>query len=107
MTTPVPNRDGTLPVDTDIVFTPHLRVPAGQFAPGTMIAARFRISGILGAGGMGEVFRADDLTLGQQVALKFLPPKSARQPLFLARLRDEVRLGRLVTHPNVCRIYDI
>jgi len=107
MTTPVPGPDGTLPVDTDIVHTPRPRAPDGQFAPGAIIASRYRISGILGAGGMGEVFRADDLTLGQQVALKFLPAKFAHQPVFLARLRDEVRLGRLVTHPNVCRIYDI
>jgi len=53
---------------------------------------------------MGKVFRADDLRLGQPVALKFLQAKLAR---YAAMLDDEVRLGRLVTHPNVCRVYDI
>jgi serine/threonine-protein kinase len=56
---------------------------------------------------MGEVFRADDLRLGQQVALKFLPPDLTRDPDRLARFHNEVRLARQVSHPNVCRVYDI
>jgi hypothetical protein len=80
---------------------------AAQFAPGTVIADRYRIAGMLGAGGMGEVYRADDTKLDQPVALKFLPARLARDPMLLARLHDEVRLGRQVSHPNVCRLYDI
>ncbi len=88
---------------------PVARTPGAEarFAPGTIVAGRYRISGLLGTGGMGEVFRADDLKLGQAVALKFLPARLAHQPLLLGRLHEEVRLGRLVAHPNVCRIYDI
>jgi serine/threonine-protein kinase len=56
---------------------------------------------------MGEVFRADDLKLGQQVALKFLPPAVDRDPARLTQLHTEVRLARQVSHPNVCRVYDI
>jgi serine/threonine-protein kinase len=56
---------------------------------------------------MGEVFRADDLTLGQSVALKFLPAELARDPEKLARFRAEVRTAREVSHPHVCRVYDI
>jgi serine/threonine-protein kinase len=78
-----------------------------QFAPGTIIAGRYRVASILGSGGMGEVYRADDTKLGQAVALKFLPARLARDRVLLARLHDEVRLGRQITHPNVCRIYDI
>src|SRR4051812_310629 len=82
--------------------------PGGvQFAPGTIVGNRYRIVSLLGSGGMGEVYRADDVKLEQPVALKFLPPALARDPVLLARLHDEVRLGRQVSHPNVCRIYDI
>jgi serine/threonine-protein kinase len=56
---------------------------------------------------MGEVFRADDLKLGQPVALKFLPPEVDRDPARLTQLHTEVRMARQVSHPNVCRVYDI
>ena len=79
----------------------------GRFPPGTLLGRRYRIVGLLGRGGMGEVYRADDLRLGQPVALKFLPQASARDPARLARFHDEVRIARQVSHPNVCRVYDI
>ena len=56
---------------------------------------------------MGEVYRADDLKLGQAVALKFLPKAVSGDEALLARFHAEVRLARQVSHPNVCRIYDI
>src|SRR4051812_4670620 len=82
--------------------------PAGErFAPGVLLAGRYRIVAALGKGGMGEVYRADDLTLGQSVALKFLPAELARDPERLARFRAEVRIARQVSHPHVCRVYDV
>jgi serine/threonine-protein kinase len=63
--------------------------------------------GLLGRGGMGEVYRADDLKLGQPVALKFLPEPLERDPARLERFLNEVRLSLRVTHPNVCRVFDI
>ena len=63
--------------------------------------------GRLGKGGMGEVYRADDLKLGQPVALKFLPADVDRDPARLTQLHTEVRMARQVAHPNVCRVYDI
>jgi serine/threonine protein kinase len=79
----------------------------GRFLPGTLVAERYRIIGILGRGGMGEVYRATDLVLGQQVGLKFLPEAAAADPDILERFHGEVRIARQVSHPNVCRVYDI
>jgi predicted Ser/Thr protein kinase len=78
-----------------------------RFVPGTLLAARYRIVSLLGKGGMGEVYRADDLTLEQPVALKFLPEGALSNPNALARFRNEVRVARQVSHPNVCRVYDV
>jgi tRNA A-37 threonylcarbamoyl transferase component Bud32 len=79
----------------------------GRFDPGTLLGGRYRIVERLGRGGMGEVYRADDLKLGQPVALKFLPPEVDRDPARLMQLHNEVRMARQVSHPNVCRVYDI
>jgi serine/threonine-protein kinase len=79
----------------------------GHFLPGTMLASRYRIVGLLGRGGMGEVYRADDLKLGRPVALKFLPRELETDRGRLDRFRNEARVALAVTHPNVCRVYDI
>src|SRR5438045_4606910 len=79
--------------------------PAERFAPGAVLAGRYRIVAALGKGGMGEVWRADDLALGQPVALKFLPSHLADDPDRLTRFRKEVALARRVSHPNCCRVY--
>ena len=78
-----------------------------RFAPGTILVSRYQVIGLLGKGGMGEVYRANDLVLGQAVALKFLPEVMSGSPAMLARFHGEVRLSRQVSHPNVCRVYDI
>ena len=78
-----------------------------RFVPGTLLAGRYRIVSMLGKGGMGEVYRAEDLTLDQPVALKFLPESVMASPNALARFRNEVRVARQVSHPNVCRVYDL
>ncbi|HEY7497138.1 MAG TPA: serine/threonine-protein kinase [Vicinamibacterales bacterium] len=79
----------------------------GRFAPGAMLGGRYRVVERLGRGGMGEVYRADDLKLGQPVALKFLSSDVDRDPARLTQLHTEVRMARGVSHPNVCRVYDI
>src|SRR5271154_2880050 len=79
----------------------------GRFVPGTLLGGRYRIIGLLGQGGMGEVYRATDLTLGQSVALKFLPHAAVLSDALLERFHGEVRVARQVSHPNVCRVYDI
>jgi hypothetical protein len=107
----------TTPISEDVTRTSASSsapvVPAapssdhGRFEPGTRLGTRYRIVALLGRGGMGEVYRADDLELGQSVALKFLPPGVAADPRELARFRNEVRVARQIAHPNVCRVYDI
>ncbi|HTB14445.1 MAG TPA: serine/threonine-protein kinase [Bryobacteraceae bacterium] len=79
----------------------------GRFIAGTLLGGRYRIIGLLGQGGMGEVYRATDLTLGQSVALKFLPMEAAGNNRLLERFAGEVRVARQVSHPNVCRVYDL
>ncbi len=78
-----------------------------RFAPGEVIGGRFRIVTRLGRGGMGEVYRADDLKVRQPVALKFLAPQFARDVVRVEMLAAEVRAARDVSHPNVCRVYDL
>jgi serine/threonine-protein kinase len=79
----------------------------GRLVTGAMLAGRYRIVSLLGRGGMGEVFKAEDLKLNQTVALKFLPEKIALDGGMLARFHNEVRIARQVAHPNVCHVYDI
>ncbi len=79
----------------------------GRFNAGRVIAGRYRIVAVLGKGGMGEVYRADDLTLAQPVALKFVPTAVDKDPEVLERFHNEIRISRRVSHPNVCRVYDV
>ena len=83
-------------------------VDDGRFLPGTLLAERYRITALIGCGGMGEVYRATDLKLAQPVALKFLPEALSREVQALQRFYNEVRVAaRQISHHNVCRVYDI
>ncbi|HET9765303.1 MAG TPA: serine/threonine-protein kinase [Thermoanaerobaculia bacterium] len=82
-------------------------MPGAAILPGTIVAGRYRVVALVGRGGMGEVYRADDLKLGQAVALKFLPRSVEREGSWLAKLLDEVRIARQISHPSVCRVYDV
>src|SRR6266403_1894013 len=82
-------------------------IGGGRFTPGQIIAQRYRVVALAGRGGMGEVYRAEDLTLGQVVALKFLPETLTQDTAALARFHAEVRTARQVSHPNVCRVFDV
>src|SRR5580693_451948 len=92
---PSPQPPG-LPCALDLVF------PAGA-----LVAGRFRILRLLGRGGTAQVFEAADAELGQNVAIKVLRPERAADPRARQQLRREVLLARRVTHPNVCRIFDV
>src|SRR6187399_900902 len=78
-----------------------------SYSPGDLLAARFRIVSRLGKGGMGEVFEAEDLELGERVAIKLIRLDLAHDSKAAERFRREIHLARQVTHPNVCRVYDV
>jgi serine/threonine protein kinase len=78
-----------------------------RFIPGDVLSERYRIVGLLGRGGMGEVYRADDLKLKQAVALKFLPESLTANGAALARFYREVSVARQISHRHVCRVYDV
>jgi hypothetical protein len=106
--------DGVRSAATETVHQPGSSTPSssknmdeGRFPPGTLLAQRYRVVSLLGCGGMGEVYRANDLLLGQTVALKFLPTQWTSHETTLVRFRNEVRIARQISHPNVCRVYDI
>ncbi|HEY6290387.1 MAG TPA: tetratricopeptide repeat protein [Terriglobia bacterium] len=80
--------------------------PPTTFSVGQVICGRYKVLRFIGRGGMGEVYEAKDLELGTRLALKTIRPEISAIPETLSRFRQEIKLARRVTHPNVCRIYD-
>ncbi|MEZ5367433.1 MAG: protein kinase, partial [Bryobacterales bacterium] len=74
---------------------------------GEVIDKRFRVRRLVGRGGMGEVYLCDDIALGEQVALKALRADTGAGADAAARFRREIQLARRVTHPNVCRVFEL
>lgn len=99
--------EGTLTHEHAVAEVRHTSGRAGRFTPGTILAERYRIVAPLGSGGVGDVYRAEDMKLGQTVALKFVTQRISNERNLLERIVTEVRIGRQVSHPNLCRIYDM
>ncbi|HEY6767448.1 MAG TPA: protein kinase [Candidatus Sulfotelmatobacter sp.] len=81
--------------------------PLSLIAAGSVVCGRFEIVRLIGQGGMGQVYEALDLELKARVALKAIRPEISSDPRVLSRFRREVQFTRRVTHPNVCRTFDI
>jgi hypothetical protein len=95
------------PTLDDLATVTYQQSQANGFTPGTVVADRYRVVSLLGRGGMGEVYGADDLKLVQRVALKFLPAARGRSSSWRDQFYAEVRMAQQVSHPNVSRVYDI
>lgn len=93
--------------DTQTINLIENKRARNSLAPGEVLDARFRIVRFVGKGGMGEVYEALDTDLKSTVALKVLRPELSQDEDFLQRFRREVQTARQVTHPNVCRVYDL
>src|SRR5579863_3995211 len=78
-----------------------------RFISGEVLSERFRIVDFIAAGGMGEVYEAEDLALKENLAIKTIRPEMLQQKNAQERFRREVQLSRKVTHPNVCRVFDL
>jgi hypothetical protein len=95
------------PSNSGVALVSSDPIGGGRFVPGQIVAERYRIVALAGRGGMGEVYRAEDLRLSQIVAIKFLPESLSNDAAAIARFHSEVRIARQVSHPNVCRMFDI
>jgi eukaryotic-like serine/threonine-protein kinase len=94
------------PTATTAPGTPR-PAPFRHFAPGQSFSERYTIIEEVGTGGMGQVYKALDKTLGQPVALKLIRPDAAAHTANIERFRRELALAREVTHTNVCRVHDL
>ncbi|MDX2194374.1 MAG: protein kinase [Gemmatimonadales bacterium] len=89
------------PAEAPTMVTSSMMVPGGTFA------GRYRIEALLGMGGMGIVYRATDLELGERVAIKTLKAEAMADPALLERFKQEIRLARRISHRNVVRTHDL
>jgi serine/threonine protein kinase/dienelactone hydrolase len=91
----------------EVSFTKTLTTPRPGLALGSLLAGKYRIREEIGHGGMGIVYRAEDIKLGRPVALKFLPPGWTQDERARERFIQEARAAAALSHPNVCTVYEV
>ncbi|HUH02654.1 MAG TPA: serine/threonine-protein kinase, partial [Kofleriaceae bacterium] len=98
----------SLPTERLGAEVPATHTAGGEtLAPGAVLVDRYRVVRFVARGGMGEVYEAEDMELGARVAIKTIRPAIAGDPSAIARFRREIQVARTVTHPNVCRVFDL
>lgn len=98
---------GNAPTRAELFAHRSTEISSDRWAPGGFVGTRYRIVHKLGKGGMGEVYRAEDITLARPVALKFITAGRGTDPAWLSRFYVEARTASTITHRHVCRIYDL
>ena len=107
---PIDKRDeqnAVLMSDSRDRLPPHDLNEKPIFAPGDVISDRYRVIRFIARGGMGEVYEVEDWELQSRIALKTIAPERASSAKQVNRFRQEIQLARKVSHPNVCRVFDL
>ena len=91
----------------DIGVTRTIETPVEKFTRGTVFAGRYEIIEELGKGGMGTVYKVEDKKIGQDIALKLIKPEIASDKKTIERFRNELKTARMISHRNVCRMFDL
>ena len=91
----------------DISVTKTMETAVEEYPRGTLLAGRYEIIEELGKGGMGAVYRVEDKKIGQEIALKLINPEVAIETKTIERFRNELKTTRMISHRNVCRMFDL